>query len=308
MEPFTDLVHLGFTQHCFTHRVWGFTTTTAFYVRPGISGKSILFIAGYLQPATCWSGLIANIWGNSQSKDTLIVVARRGETIGTPRLIGLLPLGWQYAELHSLTRELISLGFLKKSSTLVGHSFGALLGRKLVHNYPHYFRHIVQIAPTPDKRWSLLANGSFWTQGGLRSLPIALVGFLLPWRGTKLPRQALRGLLAGRNTSTTDLERYEDASIRDSAILFMQLLLFYQGWELIKAVRLGWTGRTTLVMCPGDTVTSIETITKLATTYRRAGLATDVISLLPGTAHAFFANSEGVLHNLSVWRKIFLEL
>lgn len=305
MEPFTPLEHLGFTRHTLTHRVWGFTTTTAYYVRPGITGKSTVFIAGYLQPTTCWSALIANLWGSSQSKDTLIVIARRGETVGTPRLVAFMPLGWQYAEVHSLVRELITHGFLTRNSTLVGHSLGALLGRKLVPSYPLYFQRIVQIAPTPDFRWSLLFNRSFWSHGGLLALPAAIIGLVLPWHGARLPRPALRGLFTDKHISTHDLTLYEQASVPDSVILFTQLLLSYKGGELIEATRAGWSGRTTLVICPGDTVTSIKAITNLAIAYRRAGIITDTVALLSGTPHAFFANSEWEFVNLPVWYKVF---
>jgi pimeloyl-ACP methyl ester carboxylesterase len=245
------------------------------------------------------------MWGSTQSKDTLIVVARRGETVRTPRLVAFMPLGWQYAELYSLTRELINLGFLTRHTTLVGHSLGALLGRKLVQSYPRFFKRIVQIAPTPDVRWSLLLNRSFWSHGGLLALPAATIGLLLPWYGARLPRRAVRGLFAGKHTSTAALDLYQRVAIPDSIILFLQLLLFYAGGELAEAARAGWTGCATLVICPGDTVTSIKTITDLSLAYRKARIPTDTVALVPGTPHAFFVDSDREFANLLVWRKIF---
>lgn len=308
MNMFQELNTLNFTALTIRHDVLGFSTETTVYLRRGSpAGRTFLFLAGYLQPASSWSGLIAEVWRkNSHPNDTLIVIARRGEMLKKPlKLTGLLPLSWQQAEVRSAVLHLERDGILKPEAVIVGHSFGALLGRHLIEIFPHLFNHIIQIAPTPDLRWALLLNWSFWKNGGFLALPTAIIGTLLPWYGVRLSKARLREMFAGKRVTKDELATYAAHCVADSAVLFTQLLLTYRGYELIRAWQHGWSGRITYICCPADAVTSVDTISDLAAEHARAGIPTQCITLAYETPHAWFVSEFWAQQNAEFWNLLF---
>lgn len=306
MIPFKELARIGFSALAIEHDVKGLTTRTTVHIRTGTpGGRTFLFIAGYLQPSSCWSGLVNEVWKDT-SRDTLIVLSRRGEDAPrTPKLTGLLPLSWQQAEVRSAVAYLEHEGHLTPGTILVGHSLGALLGRHLVDAFPHLFARIIQIAPTPDTRWTLLFSRSFWMNGGFLALPSAFRGIVCPWRGVLLNKERLRGLFAGERIGANALSAYYDHQVPDSAVLFTQLLLSYRGYELIHAYRHGWRGDVTYVMCPADAVTSVETIVGIAAEHERAGMKVKTVTLAYETPHAWFASDFWDHANAECWRSLF---
>lgn len=306
MNTFKELATIGFSPLVIEHDVKGLLTHTTAHIRTGTpDGRTFLFIAGYLQPSNCWSGLIQQVW-RKNPRDTLIVLSRRGEDARrTPKLTGILPLSWQRAEVRSAVMHLERRGHLVPGTTLVGHSLGALLGRHLVETFPQLFARIVQIAPTPDTRWTLLLSASFWKNGGLLALPSAIKGFFAPWRGVRMKKEPLRTLFAGKRIAADNLSAYEKRQVPDSALLFTELLTTYRGYELIRAHRHGWDGEVVYAVCPGDAVTAAETTMGIAAEHENAGMNVKTITLAYETPHAWFASDFWDQENGARWREIF---
>lgn len=283
------LAALNFSTTTLHHKVQGVLATSTIYLRPGNEiGRCFVLLAGFLQGAEqTWTGFIEKVFGVEPGMDTIIVIGRRGESLAPSPLTGLLPLGWQIAEVRAVIWHLGQQGFIKPGATIIGHSLGALLARQMVNAFPQLIRNIIQIAPVPDYPRFLLFNWAFWWKaGGLLALPFALLGL---WRGIRLPQALLRRMFGGPHLRKEDLEEYQKRCVADSAILFTQLLFFYRGFELIEAKKNGWHGRNSYLICPGDVFSPTQTINKLAEEHRAAGIQSTVTMLEPSTPHSWFA-------------------
>ncbi len=285
------LTRLGFKKYALLHTIWTINVETRILVRQGNpEGRIFFFIAGFLQSMSSWEALIRDVWGEARG-DTLIICGRRGEGTEPPRYASLLPLWWQYLEVRTIVEHLIDQGIINRRTTIVGHSLGAVFGRKLVRDFPAVFNHLVQIAPTSDVRFALLRSDLFWKNGGLAAIPHAIKALMPPWRGGYLPLRLLQQLFTPRTISCAELDLYARSTVLDSVAVFVSLLFTYAGGELEKAKKRGWAGRTTIIACPDDNVTPLSSIRRLAGRYSRAGIPTALFELAPGTPHCWFTAS-----------------
>lgn len=231
------------------------------YWRKGTSGRAMIFIAGFNQPASSWA---TTIQGAVDNKHTVVVIVRRQEGEIPGRLLGLQSIATQQQEVVETILYLLKVELLGQQLTIIGHSVGAILARHCL-THPLIRENtdrLVQIAPVPLTWWLFTCHLAFWLRGGLLAAPLTLLALLGLTRGLIPPRLAVRGLFCG-NINQERFDDYCRSLVPDSALVFLQLVLWYNGTKEWKEVCASWPGKSLIVGSPNDCTISRRAITHL---------------------------------------------
>lgn len=231
------------------------------YVRCGTSRRAVVCITGFSQPAKSWLSTVTEAISDLH---TVVVIVRRQETNQADLLRGWQSLAAQEQEvvdtiLYLKRRELIGLRL-----TLVGHSVGAILARHCL-THPLIRENtdrLVQIAPAPLTWWLFACHLAFWLRGGLLAAPLALLALLGFTRGFLPPRLTIRGLFCG-NINQERFDSYCRTLVPDSALVFLQLVFWYNGTKEWQEVCTNWHGHNLIIGLPDDHTISHRAVTHL---------------------------------------------
>lgn len=217
-----------------------------YWVRRGEGdGPEIVLLHGFNHTAGSWARFVSQIWG-VESGATIIVVDRNGVGGTRPRFPGFTTLAWQTRWVIALVRVMREDGVLSSGFTVIGHSVGGIMARRLPRHFPEMGR-VIQIAPVSVRRYALGASLRFWA-GAVWVLPFTLVpaGMI-----ATAPTAAI--LFTGRQVSWSDFWDYVGSLAPDSTVAFLEALFTYSGEsELREAHAAGWAGETVVFACEDD--------------------------------------------------------
>lgn len=222
------------------------------WMRRGTSGREFILIAGFNQPSETWEWFITNV---IRKDDTVMVIERRRtENRSWWRgFIGWTPLWFQKLEVKLIYQKLLDYKIVRPGATIVGHSVGAIMARHLAVTFLDV-GDLIQITPVPDK-WGSLWNWSFWKNGGLTSVPLAIFGTIFPFIGLRISESAARGLYTGKELEDFNLYRYHRRQlVADSPLVFYALVFWYCGGLIDQARAGGWKGHEVTFTAANDAI------------------------------------------------------
>ena len=257
------------------------------YVRHGKSVRAFVFIAGFNQSAESWLEMVNQI----SREHTIAVLIRRQEDKQANHWLGWMSLGSQQKEVLSKLLYLKRHDLANKKLTLVGHSVGALLARHCLVSEPirNCTERLVQINPVPLTWWGFTFNIKLWLFGGLLTIPSAILALLCLTRGFSPPKVAVSGLFA-RGVSA-NLREYYQSLVPDSTLVFLQLVIWYNGTKEWKMVRRAWTCPSYVVLTPEDPVIGHLAATDIWES-DPVPMSAHLTWLQPNTPHCFWLGSE----------------
>ena len=253
------------------------------YVRKGSSQRAIVFIAGFNQPAQSWLSTIEEV----DRKHTIAVIVRRQEYRKPNRLLGLQSIAQQQKEVVNIILRLKQSELIGLRLTIVGHSVGAMLARHcLTHQQIRdNTDRLVQIAPAPLTWWQFASHLAFWLRGGLLAAPFALLALLGITKGFSPPRLSVRGLFSG-TIGQNEFKDYCWSLVPDSALVFLQLVIWYNGTNEWQKIRATWKGKNLIIGSPTDPTISSQAVKRLWVANQTT--QDDLYWFTPNTPHCFW--------------------
>lgn len=262
------------------------------YVRLGKSKRAIVFITGFNQPAESWLETIEVI----NREHTVVVLVRRQEDERASHRLGWQSIAAQQREVVETVLQLKLNELIGLRLTIVGHSVGAMLAR---HCLSHQkisgcTDRLVQIAPVPLTWYEFAFHLTFWIKGGLLAVPYVLLALLGISRGLSPPRKAVQGLFSGEIDSNR-FDDYYQSLVPDSALVFLQLTLWYNGIKEWKGIRAHWWGQNMVIGSDADTTINNQSVMRLIQADPTS--QTHLYWFSSGTPHCYWLGSGMMLRN-----------
>lgn len=292
------LLDLGFTHEAIPAKAMHSEEEAFYYIREGTGDRAVVFVAGFGQPADSWQRVVKDVFLDTD--DTLIVIGRRHEQHQRRRQIGWLTIRDQVVEAHHAIHYLFTGGPLigKHNTMLIGHSVGALIARSVFEWHGPRFSTLVQMAPMPPYSWCLW-HKNFWKHAGFSAVTRAAIGILFPWKGFRPSSMSAKRLFTGPGISESELLDYHSSLVRDSSLLFLELLTTYSGTELWSGISWNWKGRHIIIACENDKIIRLDDVKRMAHDVRNSPFI-----VLPNTPHCLqFSTPEVWAQNVAILRE-----
>lgn len=259
-------------------------------------GRLFILIGGFGQPVSAWKTFCQAL----NPGDAVYVLTRRHleNRLWTILPVSLVPF---FVQKWVLLSHIAIIKWRRwPKFTLVAHSAGGLLADKVAEYFANRVEavHLLNSYPL-GQRGALLSSKTFWRDGGLRTVPNAIMACILFWRGLRPSKSVSNSLFASNQLDQVELRAYHASLVPDSVLQFLAMVLWAKGTGLLRLRQRGNTIPVSITYSAIDPIFKPEDQGVMA-----ERLDAHLSAFHPNTPHCWWLNNEPEVleHNLAVLR------